>query len=181
VANKIMVVRHAEKPDDPPAGVNINGEQDKASLIVRGWQRAGALAALFSAWGVLSKPGLAVPAAIYATDAIKHAGRSLRPQETITPIAQLLGLTPNIDFAVGEEVALAASAEAATGAVLIGWRHEAIPALGNAILGDTTTVPQTWPGDRFDMIWVFDRGGAGWSFTQIPQLLLSGDSNQPIG
>ena len=46
---KIMLVRHAEKPGEPPPphGVDPAGEKDKDSLIVRGWQRAGALACLF--------------------------------------------------------------------------------------------------------------------------------------
>ena len=43
---KIMVIRHAEKPDGEHEGVTSHGETDKRSLIVRGWQRAGGLAAL---------------------------------------------------------------------------------------------------------------------------------------
>jgi hypothetical protein len=33
------------------------------------------------------------------------------------------------------------------------------------------------------MVWVFDRQqtGTGWDFTQVPQLLLAGDSKEPIG
>jgi hypothetical protein len=64
--------------------------------------------------------------------------------------------------------------------VLIGWHHEAIPALANAILGDTTTAPQKWPGDRFDMIWVFVNKGGKWNFHQVPQMVLAGDSDEPI-
>jgi len=75
---------------------------------------------------------------------------------------------------------LAKSAEAAADPVLIGWHHEAIPALANAILGDDTTAPQKWPGDRFDMIWVFVRKNGKWNFHQVPQLVLAGDSDQPI-
>jgi hypothetical protein len=30
------------------------------------------------------------------------------------------------------------------------------------------------------MIWVFTRKGGGWAFTQVPQLLLAGDSPDPI-
>jgi hypothetical protein len=45
-ANKIMVIRHAEKPDDSGTvfGVTTEGLQDPEELTVRGWQRAGALA-----------------------------------------------------------------------------------------------------------------------------------------
>jgi hypothetical protein len=66
---KIMVIRHAEKPDDTHQGVTAHGDQDKESLIVRGWQRAGALAALFDPTnGPLQNANLAVPKTIYASD-----------------------------------------------------------------------------------------------------------------
>jgi hypothetical protein len=49
-ASKIMVIRHAEKPDDAGTvfGVTIEGHQDPEELAVRGWQRAGALATFFA-------------------------------------------------------------------------------------------------------------------------------------
>lgn len=179
MANRIMVVRHAEKPDVPPPifGVGINGNQNPESLIVRGWQRAGALAVLFSTTGAPTREHLAVPATIYATKSHTH---SQRPIETVSVAAALLGLTTDEEFKTGDEVRLATSAEAATGPVLIGWHHEAIPALANAILGDTTTAPQKWPGDRFDVIWVFVLKDSKWEFHQVPQLVLAGDSDQPI-
>ena len=92
MADRIMVVRHAEKPGVPPPifGVDLNGNQDPESLIVRGWQRAGALAVLFSKTGAPTRDHLAVPATIYATETHTH---SLRPQETVSAIAALLGLT----------------------------------------------------------------------------------------
>ena len=42
-ATKIMIIRHAEKPpsDNNPAGVLLDGTQDRSALIVQGWQRAG--------------------------------------------------------------------------------------------------------------------------------------------
>jgi len=45
----LLVVRHAEKPDEsePGPGLTIDGAEDNRSLVVRGWQRAGAWAALF--------------------------------------------------------------------------------------------------------------------------------------
>ena len=179
MADRIMVVRHGEKPNIPPPifGVDINGDQDPESLIVRGWQRAGALAVLFSKTGAPTRSHLAVPATIYATKSHTH---SQRPVETVSAVAALLGLTTDEAFKIGDEVKLARSAEAAADPVLIGWHHEAIPALANAILGDATTAPQKWPGDRFDMIWVFVRKGGKWNFHQVPQLVLAGDSDQPI-
>jgi hypothetical protein len=40
--------------------------------------------------------------------------------------------------------------------------------------------PSDWPDDRFDVVWLFDRTDTGWSLSQLPQLLLSGDSANPI-
>jgi hypothetical protein len=47
---QIMVIRHGEKPttDPPTSGVDLNGKTDPHSLIVVGWQRAGALVRFFS-------------------------------------------------------------------------------------------------------------------------------------
>jgi hypothetical protein len=180
MADRIMVVRHAEKPSVPPPifGVDINGNQDPESLIVRGWQRAGALAVLFSKTGAPTREHLAVPATIYATKSHTH---SQRPIETVSVTAALVTAGAiNEDFKTGDEVHLADSAKKAADPVLIGWHHEAIPALANAILGDTITAPQKWPGDRFDMIWVFVNKGGKWNFHQVPQLVLAGDSDQPI-
>jgi len=66
--------------------------------------------------------------------------------------------------------------------VLISWEHEAIPGIANRILADTTSCPQKWPGDRFDLVWIFDRNSEGgdWRFSQVPQLLLPGDLAETI-
>src|SRR5262249_5826382 len=43
----ILVIRHAEKPEGDDLGVDQKGNPTPESLIVRGWQRAGALAVFF--------------------------------------------------------------------------------------------------------------------------------------
>ena len=43
-ASKIMIIRHAEKPTGQQDGVDESGTSSPHHLIVRGWQRAGALA-----------------------------------------------------------------------------------------------------------------------------------------
>ncbi len=182
-AQKIMVVRHGEKPQavSPPYGVTADGEQDADSLLVAGWTRAGALADLFApSRGPLQSPGLAQPQYLFAaTD--EEGTKSKRPVETLSVLAQKLMLTTNTTYTVGQETQLATAAMACDGAVLVGWEHKHIPLIANAILGNTTA-PQSWPGDRFDMVWVFDleAGSSNYSFSQVPQLLLAGDQPDPI-
>jgi hypothetical protein len=101
-----------------------------------------------------------------------------RPEQTIAPLSQLLGTAVplNLNFVKGEEQQVAAAAMACAGVVLIAWQHEDIPAIANAILGRTGIVPPNWPGNRFDVVWVFDlRPDGGYSFSQVPQMLLAGD------
>jgi hypothetical protein len=182
-AQKIMVIRHGEKPQGalPPYGVTADGEQDAESLLVVGWTRAGALAVLFApARGPLQSPGLAVPQYLFAA-ADEAGSKSQRPIETVSVLAQKLTLVTNTTYTVGQESQLADAAMACDGEVLVGWEHKHIPLVANAILGNTTA-PQSWPGDRFDMVWVFDLDGASgqYSFSQVPQLVLSGDQPDPI-
>lgn len=181
MATLIMVVRHGEKPGEPPPpnGVDSQGVVDEKCLIPRGWQRSGALACLFSTWGVATRPGLAVPTVVYATN---PDSESKRPKETVEAVSelQLNGAKPNLGFNEGQEKELAAAAKAGAGPVLIGWHHGHIPKLANEILGNDTTAPQEWPKDRFDMVWVFTLASGVWTFSQVPQMVLYGDSDQPF-
>ncbi|HVY70397.1 MAG TPA: hypothetical protein VHH73_10745 [Verrucomicrobiae bacterium] len=176
---KIMIIRHAEKPPDnpPPHGVTFDGDHDKESLTVLGWQRAGALASFFApASGVFANPQLATPKLLYASGT--HGSKSLRPIETITPLSQKLGAAfpINTKFSKGQETQLAGEIVGLNGPVLVAWQHELIPAIANAIAGNSITVPQNWPDKRFDLVWVFNfSAGSGWSFAQVPQMLLAGD------
>jgi hypothetical protein len=190
-ANKIMIIRHGEKPadkDKPPkssgeaAGVSPTGALDPEELIVRGWQRSGALVRFFAPHdkNPIADSRLATPSNIFASGVGKHS-QSLRPQHTVLELANSLGIELNLDHHKGSEVDLAKAAIAAKGVVLISWEHEAIPIIANQILGGMTQSPQHWPGSRFDLVWVFDLTPAGqWTFGQVPQLLLHGDSEDPI-
>ena len=181
LADQIIVIRHAEKPTRKPMrkGIREDGTADPESLTVRGWQHAGALAAAFSGQGAgvagqsVSRPGVIFAAGVGKKRAmidgklIKVGSRSRRPLQTITPLAAALGLTPVTAHAKGEEVTLVADALRRTGVILVCWQHQKIPKIGNLIMGDAVTVPQSWPEDRYDLIWVFDRSGRAWSFRQF--------------
>jgi len=179
-----MLIRHAEKPSDDGTvqGVSMAGAQDKQELVVRGWQRSGALVRLFAPLnGHFVDPRLTRPTVIFASAVTKHSN-SLRPQHTVLELATELNLALVLRHPKGDEAALIVDAVAQDGPVLIAWEHEAIPDIGNRIVGNITTCPQKWPGSRFDVVWVFDRQIASgqWTFAQVPQRLLPGDNPHPI-
>jgi len=173
---KIVLIRHAEKPPKtgpPPAGVREDGSEHDQSLIVRGWQRAGALAQYF---GVPWDPAIERPDYIYSPPRHGDSGDHGRPNQTISPVAAKLNLAVDVTFVLDHERELVADALARGGVILISWEHKRIPRIANAILGDTTTAPQDWPEERFDVTWVFDlQPGGGYRFSQRPQQLLAGD------
>jgi hypothetical protein len=181
-----MLIRHAEKPEGTVQGVNVDGTDGKEFLVVQGWQRAGALVRFFvPSSSQFQRPGIDQPQSLFASGPVskkeKKAGngsKGYRPEQTITPLSQLLGsnVPLNLGFAEGEEAQVAAAAVACEGVVLIAWQHEDIPAIADAILGKTGVVPSKWPGDRFDIVWFFDLQTNGqYSFSQVPQMLLAGD------
>jgi broad specificity phosphatase PhoE len=183
-ATKIMLVRHGEKPasDPPPYGVTVDGERESESLTVRGWQRAGALAAFFApADNSFQDPALARPQFIYASTPTKRQG-SRRSVETMTPLAEKLAIRINANYPKLESEKMLEEAFLCSGVVLICWQHELLPKIANRILGDQKTAPQEWPEDRYDMVWVFDRDATSgrYDFKQVPQNLLMGDWAIPI-
>lgn len=196
--NKIMVIRHAEKPESGIKGITASGASNKESLIVLGWQRAGALTVLFDPFnGALQNSGLATPNALFAaaystsekgtTAAIPAStagasnSKSMRPIETIIPLSQRLKLVINENYGKETLDALVADATNQTGTVLICWQHNDIPAIAQQIVPNGT-FPK-WPGDRFDLVWVFDLDATTgeYVFSQVPQNLLAGDLNTVIG
>jgi hypothetical protein len=182
--NKIMIVRHAEKPDkvDAIRGVDPAGQHDKNELSPQGWQRSGALIRFFNPLnGKFQHPALAKPTAIFAA-APSGGVKSLRSQHTVQAVAQSLRLRINPEHPKGEEQQLVKNVLAARGVVLIAWEHNAILDVANLILGSKKNSPQHWPDSRFDLVWIFDRlpRGAGWKFTQVPQMLLPTDRQKLI-
>jgi broad specificity phosphatase PhoE len=142
-----MVIRHAEKPNDS-GGVMPDGSADTEALTPTGWQRAGALVGLFAPPdGHFADSRLATPRTVYASG-VGHHSKSLRPQQTVTPLAEELGLRVNIDHPKGDEAALVQAATMIGGTVLIAWEHEAIPAIAALVLGGTRGIPQNWSDDR---------------------------------
>jgi hypothetical protein len=181
----VMLLRHAEKPlgEGPPYGVTIDGALDSESLTPRGWQRAGALVGLFVPDQFGRAPNLPTPAHLFASQ-IGGSGSSQRPRETLLPLSERLGLAVDSSFPKEAVDELVRAVRTSDGVVLIAWEHHLMPSVANLLTTDTSKVPQTWPDDRYDLIWVFDitaRPGGSPGFREVPQMLLAGDKSTPIG
>ena len=179
-----MLIRHAEKPvkDSAPYGVTAEGERNKESLEVRGWQRAGALATLLAPTNRhFQHASLAKPQFLFASKPLRRKG-SRRPIETLTPLAQKLDLRINSSFQRSDFNSMLEEVYSCKGVVLICWQREYIPEIAVTILGKKKIAPLVWPEDCFDMIWVFDlsRTSSTYTFKQVPQRLLGGDLTKPI-
>ncbi|MEW6644775.1 MAG: phosphoglycerate mutase family protein [Pseudomonadota bacterium] len=196
---RIMFIRHGEKPEPggDAVGVTAKGKEHKESLIVRGWERAGALARFFC-----PRPGspapvppytlISQPATVFAckhkddkdAGGDKEKAGSRRPEETVKPLVKLLEesgkVTFDLDWAYDQTRQAVDAILKTAGVVLVSWEHHAIPVMVKLI--DAALPVPDWPGDRFDMVWVLDPTptGAGWTLTQVPQLLLAGDSAEPF-
>ena len=183
----VLIIRHAEKAGKrwPGPGLTPEGVEDEKSLVVRGWQRAGAWASLFGTG--FGGPDYPKPSVVYAADPTATTGNepSQRPFQTVIPLADKLGLKILMDYAVGQEVELVSLLTTEHGIVLISWEHNAIaekllPAIagGQPIRG----MPTKWDGERYDLVMRFDRVSpdAPWSFRQLGPCLLSGDTADPM-
>lgn len=191
---QVLIIRHGEKVGDPKKD-NDGGR----NLSVRGSARAAALPALFVPGMPQSacrlhhktgqfigsyqqiplkgaKPRFATPAFIFATEKSKH---SKRPIETVTPLSTALAVHTNGRFAdnnaeikqmadtILNELAFAGKV------VLICWHHGNIPDVAKAL---GIAKPPKWDGKVFDRVWqiTFPKGKA--TLTDLPQMLLYGDS-----
>jgi hypothetical protein len=177
---KVMIIRHAEKHQHGShcLGIAEDGHPSCHELTVRGWQRAAALVPLFaSAAGPSKASAIQPPRSIFASDATKQSP-SLRAMHTAGPLAAALGIQVNHDFAEDDVGGLAAAVLASPSPILIVWHHGHIPKLAKEIAGEQVECPAHWPEDRFDIIWILERHGAGagtWTFSQVAQHLFPDD------
>jgi len=187
---KIMIIRHAEKPPKAPnnAGpwdVLVDGKSGGGeSLIVQGWQRAGALNAFFAPYrSTPSNPEIATPDYIYAANPNE---KTQRPWETVTPLAAWLNYAQdsaqfNVSYSVGAgEPDLVTSVLALNGVVLICWEHHNI--MPNIIGGihskvpitNYSSIPNAFP-DVFYLVWVLNLKGRSYKWTSTHQNLMASD------
>lgn len=197
----IFIIRHGEKPTDATTsgsdhdsssskpkqilGVDIDGQNNDDSLIPQGWQRAGGLATLFDPTdGQFPSPYLNRPTLIAAPSYGKPEEH--RTYQTVWPLALKLGGTPTVTVAVGDEDQLATwLLQQVDQMVLVCWEHDHIQditaQLAPVISGGD--VPGPWPSDRFDIVVALTpnpHAPGTFYCHQVPQLLLAGDSSEPI-
>jgi hypothetical protein len=177
----VMIIRHGEKPakEDSLPGIDATGRPDDSSLTQVGWNRAHRLVDVFDGGAGQSRPGVVVPKALYAAGANDN-GEGTRTRETVQPLADKLGLTVNTSFGKGEEQQLADAVVKGPGPALISWQHGEIPDIADSFGAVTPEPPKDWPDKRFDMIWILTATTDGWTFQQIPEMVLPGDSGTPI-
>jgi hypothetical protein len=180
-AQKIMLIRHGEKAGDPDPsrGVDEHGGGDVQSLSIRGWQRAGALVRFFSNRALAKETGIAVPSFLFAC-AVALGHESKRCEQTLAPLSRNLGIPVRTGYTKGDEESFANAVELIDEHVLVCWEHEMLPSLGCALTGRGNKVPDVWPEDRYDLIWIFERKRGKRRFEQIGQRLLAGDNSEPI-
>jgi hypothetical protein len=161
----VLVIRHAEKPDDGP------------DLSPQGQARGQAYVGYFEKLDVDGKP--ARPDAIFAT---ARSRASNRPFETVEPLARALTLTIQNGFKNDQfaELARALRAEPHGHTLLVCWHHGEIPALLQALGADPNAVlpDGKWPGKQFGWLiaLTFDGNGALASAKRVDEQLMPDDA-----
>jgi hypothetical protein len=163
---EILIIRHAEKPADT----------SNENLSTKGYERAAALAFYMpDAFGTIDH--------IFAAG-VGHKSHSERPMETITPLANRLGKKVHdsfLKYQYPEMIAHIFGDDKYTDSTIaIAWQHTDIEDIATKF--GTLKVPTTkWPGACFDLVWKLTLNeDKSYSLTQIPQLLLYGDSDDII-
>ena len=136
----LLVMRHAEKPDDPW----------DPNLTLAGKARANQLADYIP-------KHLARPDFIFAAAVSAHSARSL---QTVNPLSDATGVSINSTFADQDYAAMAAGIMAgaafANNAGVICWHHGHIPSLMAALGAPAVTYPDPWDPMVFNLILAID-------------------------
>jgi hypothetical protein len=187
--SKIMIIRHAEKPPNSPNStgpwdVKFEGKSGEGkSLIVRGWQRAGALSSFFAPYkSKPANPKIVTPHHIYAAN---PKGETQRPWATVLPLAEWLKYKEGssqfcVDYSVGDEKHLVKSVLEHGSPVLISWEHlHIMPDMIGHIheshpIANYKEIPKQFP-DVFYLVWVLDLSDGKYTWSSINQNLLPGD------
>ena len=133
---RIILMRHADKPDDPY-------DED---LSEAGFSRAQHLITYIPE--TFGKPDY-----IMATDHSKHSNR---PAETVKPLAESLGIKVQHDYEDDDVEGLVeeifSNPEYKGKTIVICWHHGMLPALATVLGAPAGSFPDPWPEDTYNII-----------------------------
>ena len=162
---EVILLRHAEK---------TSNHRDR-DLSERGQQRARALVSFLTAKPVLLTNGL--PVALFAP-LVSPRGHGRRPLDTLTPLANRLGLSIQTPVRAAQHADLARRILADPAldgkTVVICWVHHDLPALARELGVRHARV--RWKASVYDRVWLITYHGSHATLTSLPQHLLPGDS-----
>ena len=159
----IFLIRHGEKPSSG------------SELSDRGWERAKALPTLFSKHE-FSKYG--APACLIGMNKKKFDG-SVRALQTLKYVSDFFHLRVTDSFNKDQDkemLQFAMTAPECDGhLVVISWEHNGLEGIA-AELG--VNPEPKWPGDVYDRVWIINWKNDQTEMQDLPQRLLTGDSDQ---
>lgn len=133
----ILVMRHAEKPEDP----------GNPNLSPEGYACANRLVTYIPE--TFGKPNVIIAAA--------NSPESQRPVQTVTPLANQFGLTPQApytdhQFADAAQMMLKGTGYNDQPMIVCCWHHERIPDLMDALGCEEGSYPNPWDENVFNLI-----------------------------
>lgn len=133
---RIILMRHADKTDDP-------NDED---LSEAGWERAQKLATYIP-------ESFGKPDVVIATAESKHSDRS---KDTVKPLAEALGLQVQ-DYYKDKEFAdlvdeIFNDPDYKNKTIVICWHHGKLPALAALLGAPAGSYPDPWPDDAYNLI-----------------------------
>ena len=144
IPSRILVTRHAEKPDDP-----MNPELSDAGCV-RAERLADYIPATFGS-----------PEFLFATALSTH---SARPVETLTPLSKRIGVAIDSTFGDQDYGALAqevlSQPQFAGKLILVCWHHGNVPSLMRALRAKSDEFPDPWDPQVFNLILQLDYAGS---------------------
>jgi hypothetical protein len=184
----IVCLRHAEKPanadgkpeppDDEGPGLDLEGRENPHSLTLRGWQRAGALAATELCHCLEKRPvTILVPDYDHSSHHPPHhpsvRTTEHRPYQTVCPLAARLRVA--ISHPVDKEHVDDLKDEVLRhdGTVVVCWEHDNLARFVNEMTKPKKD--EEWPSGRFDLLWLLTGSRGVWKLKPQNQALLAGD------
>ncbi len=202
MSDLVICLRHGEKPinaehpcqpvpsdDKNGPGFDEHGREYAHSLTIRGWQRAGALAATYLC-GQLGPRASVTPVTFLVPRYVDENGRDEssrhRPHQTVYPLSRRLGQVPlPLDDPPGERHVHADDEgyvqqlyqliTKVCGVAVVCWEHKGLVALAKQLAPEDP--PGGWCKERFDVLWRFQRPApdATYDFERLDQDLLAPD------